>query len=73
MEAMFAHDTNLFLSNKSIDTLFASMNVEIENVLTWFKSNKSSLNMDETKWLLFHLHRLCLSFLLKIYISKGNI
>ena len=55
MEVMFADDTNLFLSHKSIDTLFASMNKEIENASTWFKSNKLSLNIDKTKWLLFHL------------------
>ena len=32
MEDMFANDTNLFLSHKNIDTLFAIMNVELENV-----------------------------------------
>ena len=32
MEVMFADDTNLFLSHKNIDTLFAIMNVELENV-----------------------------------------
>ena len=30
------------------------MNKELENVSTWFKSNKLSLNVDKTKWLLFH-------------------
>ena len=54
MEVMFADDTNLFLSYKKIDTLFASMNLELENVSTSFKSNKLSLNVDKTKWLLFH-------------------
>ena len=49
MELMFADDTNLFLSHKSIDTLFDSMNVELANILTWFKSNKLSLNVDKTK------------------------
>ena len=47
---MFADDTNLFLSYKKIDTLFASMNLELENVSTSFKSNKLSLNVDKTKW-----------------------
>ena len=51
---MFADDTNLFLFHKNIDTLFAIMNVELENVSTWFKSNKLSLNVDKTKWSLFH-------------------
>ena len=54
MEVTFADDTNLFLFHKKIDTLFAIMNVELENVSTWFKSNKLSLNVDKTKWFLFH-------------------
>ena len=54
MEVMFADDTNLFISHKNIDTLFASMIKELENVSMWFKSNKLSLNVDKTKWLLFH-------------------
>ena len=29
------------------------MNKELENVSTWFKSNKLSLKVDKTKWLLF--------------------
>ena len=37
MEVMVADDTNLFLSHKNIDTFFASMNVELQNVSTWFK------------------------------------
>ena len=54
MEVMFADDINLFLSLKNIATLLATMNVELENVSTWFKSNKLSVNVDKTKWLLFH-------------------
>ena len=49
MKVMFVDDTNLFISHKNIDTLFASMNKELENVSTWFKSNKLSLNLDKTK------------------------
>ena len=54
MEVMFADDTNLFFSQKNIDTPIAIMNVELENVSTWFKSNKLPLNIDKTKWYLFH-------------------
>ena len=53
MEVIFADDTNLFLSHKHLDTLFGSMNVELENVSTWFKSHKLSLNVDKSKWLSF--------------------
>ena len=30
------------------------MNKELENISAWFKSNKLSLNVNKTKWLLFH-------------------
>ena len=30
------------------------MDMELVNVSTWFKSDKLSLNVDKTKWLLFH-------------------
>ena len=54
MKVMFADDTNSFISHKNIDTIFASMNKELENVSTWFKSDKLSLNVNKTKWSLFH-------------------
>ena len=34
MEVMFVDGTNLYLSHKETDTLFASMNVELENIST---------------------------------------
>ena len=37
-----------------IHFFFAIMNVELENVSTWFKSSKLSLNVDKTKWSVFH-------------------
>ena len=54
MEAIFADDTNLFLSHKNTGTTFASMDMELENFSTWFNSNKLSLNVDKPKKLLFH-------------------
>ena len=30
------------------------MDMELANFSTWFKPNKLSLNVDKTKWLLFH-------------------
>ena len=54
IEVMFADDTNFILSHKNIDTILVSINVELHNVSTWLKSNKLSLNVDKTKWLLFH-------------------
>ena len=51
---MFADDTNLFLSDKNVDNLFKTMNIELKNVLEWFKANKLSLNAKKTSYSLFH-------------------
>ena len=51
---MFADDTNLFLSDKNIDNLFARMNIELSKVSIWFKANKLSLNKSKTKFSIFH-------------------
>jgi hypothetical protein len=53
-EVMFADDTNLFISNKNIETLFTDMNIELAKITIWFKANKLSLNVKKTKWILFH-------------------
>ena len=53
-EVMFADDTNLLLSHKSLDILFANMNEELNKIAIWFKANKLSLNVNKTKWSLFH-------------------
>ena len=53
--AIFADGTNLLISNKNIDELLHEMNKELKSVSTWFKSNKPSINIDKTKWTIFHL------------------
>ena len=74
MKLMFADDTYAFPSHKNIDAVFDSMNVELGlsglslgmliklNVCYFILSQKG-----------IYFHRLCLTFLLKIFISKGNI
>ena len=54
---MFADDTNLFYSNKDIKSLYEFVNRELININTWFQTNKLSLNVDKTKYVLFHKSR----------------
>ena len=42
---MFADDTNLFTSNVNIDNLLETMK---EQLRTWFKANKLSLNISRS-------------------------
>ena len=51
---MFADETNLFISNENIGELFQQMNQELKRASTWFKANKLSINIDKTKWTIFH-------------------
>ena len=51
---MFANDTNLIYSGKSIRSLFKTVNNELSSISHWFSSNKLSLNADKTKFILFH-------------------
>ena len=50
---LFADDTNIFYSHKSIDTLIETLNHELIKVSSWFKCNKLSLNVDKTCFLNF--------------------
>lgn len=47
---MFAGDTNLFSSQKSITELFYTVNSKLIKVFVWFNANKPSLDKDKTKY-----------------------
>ena len=42
---IFADETNLFYSNKDINTVFLKVNNELQKINEWFISNKFSLNV----------------------------
>ena len=50
---LFADDTNLFNSNRNLQYLMESTNVELQKLSEWFKANKLSLNVGKTKYILF--------------------
>ena len=51
---MFAEDTNLFYSNKDVNTAFLRVNGELRKINEWFISNKLSLNVKRSKYSFFH-------------------
>ena len=42
---LLADDTNIFVSNKCLDSLINRVNIEIILISTWFKINKLSLSI----------------------------
>ena len=49
---LFADDTNIFLSDKDIKTLFCTLNSELKKVNQWLLYNRLTLNVDKTKYTL---------------------
>ena len=50
---LFADDTNIIYSDKTLTTLLQKVNLELNNVSLWFKTNKLVLNPKKTKFMLF--------------------
>ena len=51
---LFADDANLFCSDNNIRVLFETANQELSQINDWFLVNKKSLNVEKTKYMLFH-------------------
>ena len=53
MPILFADDTNLFCTSQNVNSLIEEINRELANVYAWVQSNKLSLNIDKTNYMLF--------------------
>ena len=52
---IFANDTNLFVSDKSINTLITKAVLELQKLNEQFKANKLSLNTKESVFFRYHI------------------
>ena len=50
---LFADDTTFQFSGVNLDLLFEKCNLELEKASIWFKSNKLTLNVKKTKFMVF--------------------
>ena len=51
---MFADHTNLLYAEENIETLFDTVNIELQKNSQWFISKKLSLNVTKAKYSFFH-------------------
>ena len=51
---IFADDTNVFVAGKKVEELILIMNHELEKVMRWMNTNKLSLNIDKSNYMIFH-------------------
>ena len=50
---LFADDTSLFHAHTDFDTLIKEINEELQKVTTWFHTNKLSLNIKKSNFIMF--------------------
>lgn len=50
---LFADDTQAFYTHSNINTIFNTVNQELEELSDWFKANKLSVNIDKSSYILF--------------------
>ena len=55
---MYADDTCFLINGTDMNTLIKQLNVELESLCIWFKSNKLSLNTQKTFYMVFRRARL---------------
>jgi len=51
---LFADDTACLAADDNLENLFDFVNTELQKLAIWFKSNKLAVNVQKTKYLLFH-------------------
>ena len=54
---LFADDSNLYASHADLNSLISLMNSELDNVGNWIVSNKLTMNLSKTHYLIFHRNK----------------
>ena len=54
---MHADDTNVFIKEKNANTLYARAQSQLINIFKWLFTNKLTLNIDKTKYIMFALSK----------------
>ena len=70
---LFADDTNLFYSDKNIDTLNKTVNQELKKIARWLCANKLSLNIKKTHFIIFKSQKRKLNQTVSIKINEQPI
>ena len=65
---LFADDSNLFYKHKNLLTLQNDLNNELKNVHIWLCSNRISLNIEKSNFVIFHPQKK-ISSNLKLYLN----
>lgn len=66
-------DTNVLFSQENLETLELIVNTELNNLFNWLTSNKLTLNIEKTNFVIFTFPRLIFLIMKKIGMLFLNI
>ena len=69
---LFADDTNLLFADRNLKSLETVVNMELMNVSDWLASNKLSLNVKKTNFVIFHPSQKRLKYKVNLKIYDNN-
>ena len=55
---LFADDTSFFMEHTNLDHLSDMLNIDLDKLSIWLASNKLTLNIDKSHFVIFHRARL---------------
>ena len=67
---LFADDSNLFFGHKSLVCLEKIINTELAHVETWLNTNKLSLNISKSNFVIFHPPQKKVNDPIKLYVNN---
>ena len=67
---LFADDTNILSSSKNLISLENTMNIELNKIYQWLISNKLTLNLTKSNFVIFRPYQKRLPFISKIYSNN---
>ena len=71
--SLFADDTTIYCSSNNIQDLYIVANYELESLSEWFRSNKLSLNVSKTNFVIFNHYKIDVPENLTMKIGNENI
>ena len=70
---IFADDTNVFITGKSAEAISDKMNSELNRIVAWLNTNRLSLNVSKTHFMLFKSKYSQNSYMPSIFINGSRI
>ena len=70
---LFADDSNAFVSGRDIDQIIDTINGTMDDLVVWLQSNKLTLNIKKTHFMIFSQPRKALQYTKQILIDKQAI